>query len=522
MTSNSNHVNLSEINFKLKYDTRERKIRENVNDNGDNYDATRVDNFSNVAIADQLPLKTIGKNSKYLYKEPDINVRSNTGISNSDNIKQESESESSKYTEKSNIRSQSKTKVSNTDLEQSLGGYDCFKQAVTRCVRCALTALKEHKNTCIIALTVVSIFLFIIIIILISLPKELPEGNTDVKRICDYDPCLNNGTCSESKNRFICSCPAGYLGELCEETPCTNTECWNGGVCVITSSVGNCKCLAGFVGEKCEVTPCGNVTCQNGGRCHVIDGEFLCSCPNGTSGTFCTVTACTNVTCQNDGQCHVINGNISCYCPKGTSGTFCEVTPCIGIQCFHGGTCLFTPEVTACACSYKYYGKACERECKYGASFHSCTFEDDDNNCFLLEDINDDFNWTRNKGSTPSRNTGPTSAIEGLYYLYTEASPPVHEGHTARLISKEKYAGCSRCLRFSYHMHGLAVGKLNIYQGINTVWSRSGNNGDTWNSVFLDIFGTVNGSIIFEAVRGSGVTGDIAVDDIWFSPGRCP
>jgi len=26
-----------------------------------------------------------------------------------------------------------------------------------------------------------------------------------------------------------------------------------------------------------------------------------------------------------------------------------------------------------------------------------CTFEDDDNSCFLREDINDDFNWTRNK-----------------------------------------------------------------------------------------------------------------------------
>ena len=39
---------------------------------------------------------------------------------------------------------------------------------------------------------------------------------TDVKRICDYEPCLNNGTCSESKNRLICSCPDGYSGELCE------------------------------------------------------------------------------------------------------------------------------------------------------------------------------------------------------------------------------------------------------------------------------------------------------------------
>ena len=32
-----------------------------------------------------------------------------------------------------------------------------------------------------------------------------------------------------------------------------------------------------------------------------------------------------------------------------------------------------------------------------GAPFYRCTFEDDDNSCFLREDINDDFNWTRNK-----------------------------------------------------------------------------------------------------------------------------
>jgi hypothetical protein len=43
-------------------------------------------------------------------------------------------------------------------------------------------------------------------------------------------------------------------------------------------------------------------------------------------------------------------------------------------------------------------------------------------------------------------------------------------------------------------MYGLAVGKLNVYQGTNKVWSLSGNNGSAWNSVFLDIFGTVNGT----------------------------
>lgn len=173
MTSNSDHVNLSEINVKLKCDTHEKEIRENLNATEDNYDAIQADNTSNLPVADQLPLKTNVKYSKYLYKESDNNAR----ISNSDDIKQETESESSKYIEKSNFRSQQR-KVVNTDLEQSPRGYDCSKQAFTRCVRCAFTALKEHKNTCIIVLTVVSIFLFIIIIILISLPKESPEGNT--------------------------------------------------------------------------------------------------------------------------------------------------------------------------------------------------------------------------------------------------------------------------------------------------------------------------------------------------------
>ena len=60
-----------------------------------------------------------------------------------------------------------------------------------------------------------------------------------------------------------------------------------------------------------------------------------------------------------------------------------------------------------------------------------------------------------------------------------------------------RISGCSRCLRFSYHMYGLAVGKLNVYQGSKKVWSLSGNKGDDWNRVLLDIFGIVNGSVRF-------------------------
>jgi len=35
---------------------------------------------------------------------------------------------------------------------------------------------------------------------------------------------------------------------------------------------------------------------------------------------------------------------------------------------------------------------------------------------------NDDIDWTRLSGSTPSSNTGPASAISGSYYLYLEAT----------------------------------------------------------------------------------------------------
>ncbi|GAF80346.1 unnamed protein product, partial [marine sediment metagenome] len=36
----------------------------------------------------------------------------------------------------------------------------------------------------------------------------------------------------------------------------------------------------------------------------------------------------------------------------------------------------------------------------------------------------DDIDWTRHTGSTPSTNTGPSSAYEGSYYLYIESTSP--------------------------------------------------------------------------------------------------
>ena len=39
-----------------------------------------------------------------------------------------------------------------------------------------------------------------------------------------------------------------------------------------------------------------------------------------------------------------------------------------------------------------------------------------------LMDPNNDIDWTNNNNTTPSNGTGPTSAFDGSFYMYTEAS----------------------------------------------------------------------------------------------------
>ncbi|XP_078343417.1 retinoschisin-like [Oculina patagonica] len=45
-----------------------------------------------------------------------------------------------------------------------------------------------------------------------------------INRCCSDQPCLNGGTCRENceaaGKRFICDCPAGFVGQLCEKRDC--------------------------------------------------------------------------------------------------------------------------------------------------------------------------------------------------------------------------------------------------------------------------------------------------------------
>ncbi len=134
----------------------------------------------------------------------------------------------------------------------------------------------------------------------------------------------------------------------------------------------------------------------------------------------------------------------------------------------------------------------------------------------------DNFDWTRKSGSTPSGDTGPSSAYNGNYYIFTEASSPNYPSKTA-IINGPTINFASKEIEFSYHMYGLDhTGTLYLERFTDgnwiTVWSKSGNQGNQWYNTTIDLssfFGS--GSLRFRVVTGSGWKGDIALDEITIS-----
>uniref|UniRef100_A0A673H7P7 MAM domain-containing protein n=1 Tax=Sinocyclocheilus rhinocerous TaxID=307959 RepID=A0A673H7P7_9TELE len=126
------------------------------------------------------------------------------------------------------------------------------------------------------------------------------------------------------------------------------------------------------------------------------------------------------------------------------------------------------------------------------------------------------------------------------FYMYIETSRPRKEGDTARLLSptfsvapKNPYSISSPpayCFSFYYHMYGKHIGTLNAFvkqKGQSTsdagpAWSLSGNQGDRWRQAKISIHPTASFQVMFEGIRGPGIEGDIAIDDVTLEEGECP
>uniref|UniRef100_A0A8D3A062 MAM domain-containing glycosylphosphatidylinositol anchor protein 1 n=1 Tax=Scophthalmus maximus TaxID=52904 RepID=A0A8D3A062_SCOMX len=175
---------------------------------------------------------------------------------------------------------------------------------------------------------------------------------------------------------------------------------------------------------------------------------------------------------------------------------------------------------------------------------HVCGFEDE-RICGFSQDRSDDFDWTRQNHQTQnpkrSSNTGPDTDRSGTkegYYMYIEASQPRVQGDKARLLSPlfnvtsvRGPKGSGRvpyCVSFYNHMKGKHIGTLNVLLRVRSIasvdsviWTKSGHQGPDWKKACFDISPSGPFQIIFEGIRGPNFEGDIAIDDVSITIGKC-
>uniref|UniRef100_A0A673J960 MAM domain-containing glycosylphosphatidylinositol anchor protein 1-like n=1 Tax=Sinocyclocheilus rhinocerous TaxID=307959 RepID=A0A673J960_9TELE len=177
-------------------------------------------------------------------------------------------------------------------------------------------------------------------------------------------------------------------------------------------------------------------------------------------------------------------------------------------------------------------------------SDHVCGFEDI-RVCGFTQDRSDVFDWTRQNHLTqnPKRsvNTGPDTDRSGTkegYYMYIETSRPRQAGDRARLLSPLYNVTAARgptgttrtpyCVSFYYHMNGKHIGTLNVLMRVKSiatvdsaVWTLSGHQGPQWRKADAEIYPSGPFQVVFEGIRGNGFEGDIAIDDVSVTKGKC-
>lgn len=140
----------------------------------------------------------------------------------------------------------------------------------------------------------------------------------------------------------------------------------------------------------------------------------------------------------------------------------------------------------------------------------------------------DDLDWTRRSGTTPSSSTGPSSASAGSYYMYVESSSPNYPSKVTRFESPcyDLTGQSAASFSFKYHMYGSNMGTLALQASTDgttwsTIWSMSGNKGNSWLSATVSLDAYLGGTMQLRYVgtTGSSYRGDMAIDDLSLSAG---
>ncbi|MCW8966050.1 MAG: hypothetical protein OQK82_05100, partial [Candidatus Pacearchaeota archaeon] len=139
--------------------------------------------------------------------------------------------------------------------------------------------------------------------------------------------------------------------------------------------------------------------------------------------------------------------------------------------------------------------------------------------------VDDNKEWTRDSGGTPSRNTGPASGADGsAYYMYLETSSgSAYTAGDMAILQGPSITETNIHLLFQYHMYGVETGTLavDVLSGgiwVNDVWSISGqqqtSDSAAYTLVDVDLSSYPVSQIRFRATAAGGFYGDIAIDNI--------
>ena len=146
---------------------------------------------------------------------------------------------------------------------------------------------------------------------------------------------------------------------------------------------------------------------------------------------------------------------------------------------------------------------------------------------FWQQDTGDNFDWTRQTGTTPTSSTGPTTASNGSYYMFTEATS--NTSNTANIESPcfDLTGTVNPRFTFFYHMYGSNMGTLNVDLSTDggvtyttSLLSYSGevqkNTLSSWIPVSFDLTAYVGQTIKIriQGITGSNDTSDMAIDNV--------
>jgi hypothetical protein len=166
-----------------------------------------------------------------------------------------------------------------------------------------------------------------------------------VRLRCFYNPCRNNGTCTESlPDGYNCTGVSDFTGVNCSTPPdpCSSGPRFNDGTCVSTASDGfSCLCAVGWTGNNRSLnsSECASGLWLNGGQCSDIQGGFNCACSPGFTGVTCSsvvvgvTLTCQSQPCVNGGTCqdttdgytrNCLTGYYSVNCTQCNSSNVCN------------------------------------------------------------------------------------------------------------------------------------------------------------------------------------------------------